>query len=127
MTVAADTSIVLDAHEPKKNATVATGLPVPGTTDVAIWAGSSVDPELCQSIVGGFKVLLATVLTNMSSNPVSAAMPLGGGSADVVIDGAGGAALLSIYIGSELASKEQSHFVERTTKRLIERWLEENK
>ena len=123
MTVStANTSIKLDVHSPKKDAVVATGAPIPTATEVAIWAGANINPALVQSITGTVNVLKASALTKMPTAVVQVA--LGGGSGAVVADGTPDADSVMLYVGSDVVAKQQSHFLDRTVKRLIEAWLE---
>jgi len=123
----ANTSIALDAHSPKKDAVVAIGAPTVAENTVAIWAGANINPDLTQSIVGGFQLLKAFALSSLGGTSVARVhMPLGGGSADCRINGVVTADELVIEMGQNLGSNEtdRSHFIDRTVKRLIEVWLE---
>lgn len=117
-------SIALDAHSPKKDAVVATGAPTVGDSTVAIWAGANVNPGLTQSIVGSYQALNAYALGNIQNISAVIQMPLGGGSADVVVDGTPDADSVMLYLGADIVAKQQSHFADRTVTRLIEAWLE---
>lgn len=118
----ANQSIKLDVHSPKKASVVATGAPIVAATEVAIWAGANINPGLVQSIVGTVTVLKASALTTMPTAVVQ--VGLGGGSAAVVADGTPDADSIMLYVGSDVVAKQQSHFLDRTVKRLIEAWLE---
>lgn len=120
----ANQSIKLDVHSPKKASVVATGAPVPAATEIAIWAGADINPGLVQSIVGGFQALHAYAQTELKNITATVQMPLGGGSGSIEADGTPGAGDLVLYVGSDVVAKQQSHFLDRTFKRLIEVWLE---
>lgn len=128
----ANTNIVLDAHAPKKDAIVNVGAVVGDTaTSVTIWARASVDPALTQSIVGTFHVLLRTALNNLNTLPATGptllSVTLGGTEGTgVLVDGTPTADMCTLEIGADLITKQQSHFIDRTFKRLIEAWLETN-
>ena len=120
----ANTSIKLDVHSPKKAAVVATGAPTVAATEVAVWAGANINPNLVQSIIGGYEALNAYALTNIANITAVVQMPLGGGSGSVVPDGTPDADSIMLYVGSDIVAKQQSHFLDRTFKRLREVWLE---
>jgi hypothetical protein len=130
MAIAANSSIVLGGSKPKKDATIATGAPTVGDGDVAIWAGALVNTaDRTQQIVGDWHKLFRYVKTNISTwtGQVFLEIPVGGGDPDIgevalVTDGH-----VALIIGADIIDGAQSHFLDRTFKRLIERWLEESK
>jgi len=132
MAIAANTRIKLDAHSPKKDSVVDTPGTAPTGTEVAIWARAAVPTGTPQSVVGGFEQLRRYALTQMVSmdgltDPHVVHMALGAGEPGIEIDGTPTTTEISIEIGATLAAKSQSHFVDRTVTRLIERWLEASK
>jgi hypothetical protein len=120
----ANTSIKLDVHAPKKDAVVATGAPTVESTEIAVWAGANINTSLVQSIIGGYEALNAYALTNIANITAVVQMPLGGGSGSVVPDGTPDADSIMLYVGSDVVAKQQTHFLDRTFKRLRETWLE---
>lgn len=128
----ANTSLKLDSHKAKKYTTEAVGAQVMGVDDVLVWAGGNINPGLTQSIIGGFEALHAYGLTAVHSGLLDGGaldvgrvhMPLGGGSADVLVNGIPGAGDLTIEYGADIIAKRQTHFMDRTFKRLREMWLE---
>lgn len=125
MTISADnTSVALDAHSPKKDAVYALGVPTVGASTVAVWVGANINANLTQSIIGGYEALNAYALANIANITAVVQMPLGGGSADVVVDGTPDADSIMLYVGSDIIAKQQTHFLDRTFKRLREAWLE---
>ena len=130
MTVStANTSITLDAHSPKKDAVTETlGSPVVGDTAVAVRSATNINTNLVQSIVGTYSVLLRYALNNLQSlaatGPTTLSAPLGGTIANVAEDAILTGDDVVLYIGADLITKQQSHFIDRTVKRLIEAWLE---
>tara|TARA_R110002020_G_scaffold170207_2_gene359570 strand:- start:4798 stop:5193 length:396 start_codon:yes stop_codon:yes gene_type:complete len=131
MTIAANTSIKLNIHAPKKDAVVGTVDPLTGADEVAIWAAANVNPNLTQSIVGTFRVLRRYALTNLDNltagAPTLLFVPFGGTEAQVQVTGSPTADDCLLEIGDNIVNKGQSHFLDRTYKRLEERWLEESK
>lgn len=131
MSIPLETSITLDIHSPKKDAVVATGAPTVGDNDVALYVApipDSTDELLTQSTVGDFRKLLRYALSTLSvhTGAVALEIPMGGGDNDIqtAVPTAGSACL---YVGADLVDGGQSHYIDRTFKRLIERWLEEAK
>ncbi len=133
MPIPNNTRIRLGVSKPKKDAVVAQ----PGTPatagEIAIWAAAGVDENLTQSNIGDFWKLFRAAKSNMPiiaasiNDPVIVHMPSGGGDNDVVLDGTPTSDDLRLEIGSEVAAGSKSHFLDRTFKRLLERWLEESK
>ncbi len=133
MPIPVNTRIRLGVSKPKKDAIVAQ----PGTpataSEIAIWAAGTVPPELTQSLIGDFWKLFRMAKSNMPviaasvADPVIIWMPLGGSDNDVSIGGSPTSDTLRLEIGSETAAGSKSHFLDRTFKRLLERWLEESK
>jgi hypothetical protein len=104
----------------------------PGTTgsDVSIWAANNINPQQTQSIVGGFRQLLRFAksnLHNLSGTPAVVHMPIGGGIGDIEINGTPSAEELRLHIGAIAYAGGRSHYLDRTFKCLLERWLEESK
>jgi hypothetical protein len=130
MPIAPNTSIKLNIHDPKKDAIVGTAGPGTTGSDVSIWAGNNIDPQLTQSIVGGFRQLLRFAKENLhdlSGTPAVVHMPIGGGVPDMDVNGTPTAQELRLHIGAEAYTGGRSHFLDRTFKSLLERWLEESK
>ena len=127
-----DTSIRLDVDAPKKDAVVATGDPATSPNEVGVWVGSAItNPgSLNQSIIGTFEVLVRYLLNNLSSitstAPTVLRVPLGGTNADVIVGGVVGTGDLVLEVGQPLVDTGNSHLIDRTWKRLRERWQEEN-
>ena len=121
-------SITLGAHSPKKDHVVATGVPTVANDAVAIWVGSAINPALVQSIVGDITDLMRHAKGSMPALAASLADPVvlhkALGANDVVLDGTPTTSEIQLIIGTDITSKEQSHFLDRTVKRLIEAWLE---
>ena len=130
MPIAANTAIKLNIHRAKKDATI--HIAAPGTADdfVSIWAGSTINPALTQSIVGGFRQLARYAKANLGSitgDPAVVHMPLGGSEPSIEVNGAPGTDHLRIHVGATAHGTGASHFLDRTFKALIDRWLEESK
>ena len=131
MTISVDTHIILDVHSPKKDARIGEGDPaVPvGADDCAIWANGIPNANLTQQIVGDFTKLhrfaQSEELKDVATEQVLS-MPLGGSDRSI---GAAppGAGEIGLYIGSFTTAGNRSHFLDRTFKRLIERWIELSK
>lgn len=131
MPLSSNISIKLDAHSPKKAAVVATdGSHAPTEANsVTIWAASGVEVGNPQQVHGCFTKLLRYALSHLnemqpSAGPTIVHMPLYGSDADIEIDGTPTAEECRIEIGATLVDKEQSHFIDRTVKRLLEVMLE---
>jgi len=133
MPVSSNISITLGAHEPKKAATSATdGLHTTGVNDVTIWAAASVDVSNRESVRGTFEKLWAYGKSNLntmqpSAGPTVIHGPLEPSDPSITIDGIPTATECRIEIGATLIDKEQSHFISRTVKRLLEALLEGSK
>ncbi len=131
--IAANTRIVLGASKPKKDAVVGTPGTAAAAGEVGVWAGASVSPTLTQSIVGDFWQLFRYAKSHMpaidasAATPVVVTMPSGGGDTDIEIGGTPGLTSITLEIGQDVATGQKSHFLDRTFKRLVERWLEESK
>ena len=131
--IAANTRIKLGVSKPKKDAIVAAPGTAAAASEVAIWAGSLIDPNQTQSIIGGFYQLFNYAKSNMpaieasSATPVIVHMVLGAGDSDIEIDGTPTATEIRLEIGQDTATGSKSHFLHRTFIRLLERWLEESK
>jgi hypothetical protein len=132
MPIANNTSIVLNIHEPKKSAVVAQPGLAADVNEVRIWAAADVNEEHTQNIVGALHQLhnmAQTILKDLSgvADPDILHMIIGGGDNDIVINGTPTAAQVRLEIGTYTGAGDRSHFLDRTFKRLIERWLEESK
>ena len=131
--IAANTRIKLGVSKPKKDAVVAAPGTAAAASEVAIWAGSLIDPNQTQSIIGGFYQLFNYAKSNMPAIEASVATPvivhmvLGAGDSDIEIDGTPTATEIRLEIGQDTATGSKSHFLHRTFIRLLERWLEESK
>ena len=133
MALSSNISVTLDAHSPKKDATVATdGGHTTGATDVTLWAASGVEVGNEQQVIGCFEKLKRYALTELknatpSAGPTIVHMPLYAGDPEIEIDGTPQADECRIEIGATLVDKQQSHFIVRTIDRLIEVMLEASK
>lgn len=128
MTIAANTSLRLDAQGAKKNIVAATGAPAVGANDVAIWFGSSV-PQYRSQINLGLLLSLESHLKSITrTGATKVHLPFtAGNDLAIVVNGAPGVTSISITVGATLASKQQTHFIERSLKRLFEDYLERAK
>ena len=133
MAIPNNTRIRLGVSAPKKDAVVdQPGIPPTGV-QIAIWAAASVPENLTQQVVGDFHKLFRYAKSNMPAiaasiaDPVVVHMPTGGNDSEIEIDGVPTADEVRLEIGTETALNSESHFLDRTFKRLIERWLEESK
>lgn len=128
MTIAANTSLRLDAHSPKRSIVSATGTPTVGANDVAIWFGSSVPQYRSQINLGILLSLQAYLKANARSGVTKVHLPFtAGNDTAIVVNGSPGATHISITVGATLASKQQTHFINRTLGRLFEDYLERAK
>ena len=128
-----NTSIVLGASSPKKDAVVAQpGLPA-AAGELRIWAAADCPERKTQQLVGSFTELFDFAKSNMPlieasvATPVVIHMPWNGNRSDITIDGVPTSDEVRLEIGQDIATGQKSHFLNRTFKRLIERWLEEAK
>jgi hypothetical protein len=133
MTVStADTSIKLGVDSPKKDAVIETlGMTACTAREVGIWAGSAIDVDLVQSIMGTVDVLTRFAKTDLQirsdTAPIAETIysaPLGATETGVTIDGVPGTGDVRLHVGTEIIINEHSHFLTRTVKRLKEAWLE---
>ena len=133
MGIANNTRIKLGVSKPKKDAVVAAPGIAAGTTEIGIFAGTSVDEDRTQPIIGDFWKLFRFAKSNMplieasAATPVTVHMPVGRGDPQIEIDGTPGITEVGLEIGQGTATGSRSHFLDRTFKRLLERWLEESK
>jgi hypothetical protein len=133
MAIPNNTRIKLGVSKPKKSAVVAQPGTAAAASEIALWAAAGVDEALTQSIVGDFKKLLRWAKSNMNAIEASVATPVivhmtsGGGDGDIELDGTPTTGQVRLEIGADIAGGSKSHFLDRTHKRLIERWLEESK
>jgi hypothetical protein len=124
-------SIELGIHSPKKDAVVYLGAPSIAASEVAIYCPTGVNQNLVQSVRGTFIVMLAFALSNQTAYEGAVAdtvvsCPLGGGVANCVLDGIPASTDLLLVIGLDAAAAGRTHYIDRTHKRLLERWLEQN-
>ena len=128
MTIAANTSLALGAHSAKKNIVSATGAPVVGVNDVAIWFGASVPQYRSQINLGILLSLMAYLKSNAHRGLTKVHIPYTATNDLAIIEnGTPDATSISITVGATLATKQQTHFIERTLKRLFESYLEQAK
>ena len=132
MAILNNTSIVLGFEQAKKDAVVDQPGIAAAAGEMRIWAAAGVDETKTQSNIGDFHKLFRFALSDLSqvgtsADPTIYHMISGGSDADIERDGTPTAAQLRLEIGATLIDLEQSHFIDRTFKRLIERWLEEAK
>lgn len=125
----ANTSIKLGIHKPKKDRVVAVGTQAVAADEMLIWAGSSVNVNLTQSIIGTFDVLFRYAKANLQTLPATGPTilhcALGASEKGVLVDGVPTASQCRLHIGADVISKQLSHYLDRTHKRLREAWLEE--
>jgi len=134
MSILANTSIRLNVHLPKKDAVVdAPGTPATAN-ELRLWAAASIPPNKTQSIVGAYWKLFRWAKSNMPAIEASIADPvvihmsmLRDSDAGIEIDGTPTADDVRLEIGTAIAATSKSHFLDRTFKRIVERWLEESK
>lgn len=133
MAIPNNTSIVLGVSKPKKDAVVAQPGLAATASEIRIWAAADVDEAKTQSVVGDFWKLFRYAKSNMPAiqasiaDPVIVHMPSGGSDVQIEIDGTPTAGEVRLEIGTDVAGGSKSHFLDRTFKRLVERWLEESK
>lgn len=133
MTIANNTRIKLGVSKPKKDAVVAAPGTAAGADEIAIWAASTVPENLTEQVVGDYWKLFRYAKSNMPAilasvaTPVVVHMPSGGSDPDIEIDGTPTSDEVRLEIGADVAGGSKSHFLDRTFKRLVERWLEESK
>ena len=128
MPITADTHVQLGASSPKKDATVATGVLTLGANEVAIKVGSSVSVSNTTAIVATFQKLFDFAKTDLKNVTADTtwSMPVGGSASSIVKTGHA-VGLCSLYVDTAILANDQSHFLNRTFKRCIERLLEESK
>lgn len=127
MTISADQHIVLEKSTPKKDATVGTGDPIDVDDDsMAFWANGIAAPQFTTQTIGTFRKLVDTA-KDLAKKPAAGDLVVSGpiGASDnQVAFAAPGAGEVGVYVGANLYSNGQTHFIDRTFKRLRERWLE---
>ena len=132
MAVVNNTSIKLDVHAPKKDAVVAAPGTAAGPDEFRLWAAAGVEEARTQSIIGDFWKLFRWAKSNMPALAASVAtprvvhMPAGGSDGDIELDGTPTADEVRLEIGANVAGPQKSHFLNRTFRRILERWLEES-
>lgn len=124
MAIAANQSIKLNVHAPKKDAVVATGTPTVAADEVGIFIGTAVPINNPQQIVGDLRKVYRAAQTELKQGQALVRMPLGGGDPSITAGGSPGTTDVCLYIGANIGGKQQSHYLDRTFKRLLERWLE---
>lgn len=130
----ANRSVKLGASNPKTKAVVANGVPTVATGELGIYTGSAIATSNPQWIVGQFDLLYRyakTFLKDLTGTPCVLHMPLGGNYSDVVVNGTAGDAPgtsdIRLIIGAGIHGGDKSHFLNRTFRRVIEAYLEDNK
>ena len=131
MAIIPGSSINLGAHEPKKSAVINAVAVSATANEVALVFGAEIEPGKIQSMVGSLEVVLRELLNNLVDHEAAAgvvelSVPVGGGNARVGSGTPSGNGV-GLSVGQTLCSKQQSHFIDRTFKRLIERMLEDSK
>ena len=134
MAVSSNISIKLNVHSPKKDAEFYTdgGHAPTGADEVTIWAAAGVEVGLPQHLWGTFMSLHAYIQSHLnqaapSAGPTIVHGVLGCSDSEIEVDGIPTSDQCRIEIGANIVNKGQSHFLDRTFKRLIERGLEESK
>jgi hypothetical protein len=126
MTISADTHIILDVHSPKKDAVVGEGVPTVPDSSCAIWANGILKPEFTTQTIASWRSLFRAMLEE-SKKPGAAALVISGGidaGENTFAFAAPNVTEIGFYIGSDVTSVGATHFIDRTMKRLLERWLE---
>ena len=133
MAIANNTRIKLGTSSPKKSAVVASPGTAAAAGEIAIWAAADVIETRTQPLIGDFWKLFRYAKSNMPAieasvaTPVVVHMPVNTGDSQIEIDGTPTAGEIRLEIGQGTATGSRSHFLDRTFKRLLERWLEESK
>ena len=133
MPLSTNTSVTLNVHKPKKDATIATdGLHTTGADDITHWAAAGVEVGNRTEVIATFEKLLAYALSQLNTMPPSAGPtivhgPLSPSDSQIAIDGVPVAADCRIEIGANVVNKQQSHFLNRTSRRIREAILEASK
>lgn len=122
-----NTTFTLNVHFPKKDTVLTTGVDQSAINpnEVAIFIPTfAVDRP--QWFVGQLKSMFDYGLTNMRQGWTSISAGVAAPESGFAIDAADEPlATLYIIIGANIRDKQQTHFFDRTFKRLIERLLEE--
>jgi len=130
MSLAADAHIILNVHQPKRNATIGSGAPAAPAAD-EITVRITTFPRILPSgvVVGMMRQLRIQLLSVLGTAPTTAVVDFRRtGAKDVVINGVSNDATdIIVTLGSNLRTKGQSHFIDRTMKRLEEIYLENTK
>jgi len=132
MAIPNNTSVKLGVSVPKKDAVVAQPGTAAGANDIRILAGTGIDETRTQNIVGALTKLhrfAQTILHTLSgvADPDVLHTVLGGSDNDIVVNGTPGVGDVVLEIGTFTGAGDRSHFLDRTFKRVVERWLEESK
>lgn len=136
MSLVPNTYIILDAHSPKKDRVITVydpegedDPPVVADTEVGIFLPANTPLGRTQWVVGVLRTLLAHALTVIKDAPEVVSVNLNNsGQPQIDVDGTPDPDDdLVLLIGGDIAGKAQSHFLDRTGKRLMEVFLEETK
>ena len=122
---------ILGINSPPKDHVQGTGDPtaVAGDNDISIWINTPPNINLFQQLVGDLKKVHRWIESeNLKDVAIEswAAIPVGGDDNDIVA-AAPGAGEVGILIGATTAAGDRSHFLDRTFKRLLEKFLEASK
>ena len=129
MALAVNSHILLDVHEPKKNRVIATGAPTVGASEIAIWLPTFTPLNKPQFVAGVMDMLHVKAQSVLKDGPTTLhVQPIPASSAAIVVDGTPDNFIdVVLYLGADVRTKAQSHFLERTYKRIREVFLEETK
>lgn len=130
----ANRSVKLGVSSPKTKVVVDDGAPTVAAGELGIYTGSAISTSNPQWIVGQFHHLYRYAKSNikdLTGTPCVLHMPLGGGYSDIVMNGtedtAPGTSDIRLIIGANIHNGDKSHFLNRTFRRVIEAYLEDNK
>lgn len=130
----ANRSIKLGASSPKTKAVFGTAAPTVAAGEMGIYTGSAIATSNPQWIVGQFDILYRYAknnLKNLTGTPCVLHMALGESASSIVVNGTAGTAPgtsdIRLIIGANIHGGDKSHFLNRTFRRLIEAYLEDNK
>jgi hypothetical protein len=126
MTISADTHIILDMNAPKKDAVVGEGVPTVPDGSCAIWANAITDPEFTTQTIASWRSLFRGMMEE-AKKPGNAALVISGGidaPENTFAFASPNVTEIGFYVGVDLTSTGATHFIDRTLKRLLERWLE---
>ena len=122
---------ILGINSPPKDHTQGTGDPTltAGDNDISIWINTPPNINMFQQLVGDLHKLNRWVLSNsLKPNDAEtwAAIPVGGDDSDIVV-APPGAGEVGLLVGAFTHAADRSHFLDRTFKRLLEKFLEASK